>query len=147
ISDVQFCQDTDDSLAYGFYPVIQKSGITVIPYPYEKIQNSEQLFCYFEIYNIKTSGIQSQYEMTLEVTTVKQKKGLFKKIGGIFTSSPEKSISIHYTRDVMQDDSQELIGVDFSNLVPGNYTLTIRVTDKDKQRISAEVTRNLQIKH
>ncbi|MEJ2627977.1 MAG: triple tyrosine motif-containing protein [bacterium] len=37
------------------------------------------------------------------------------------------------------------MGIDFSNLKKGYYTLTVRVTDNDNQNISAAVTRNLQI--
>lgn len=142
VSDIQFCRNIDDSLKHDYYPIIQKRGIKVIPYPYKKIHNTEQLFCYFEIYNIKKSGIESQYEIAIEVTTAKQKKGLFKKI---FGGSPEKSISIDHTRDVIDDDSQELLGIDFSNLEKGNYTLSIRVTDKDNKDITALVTRELEI--
>ncbi len=145
ISDIQFCQEVEDSLYKEFYPIIQKRGISVIPYPYESIKRSDQLFCYFEIYNIKTSGIQSQYEISIEVTTAKQKKGLFKKAVGIFSSSSENSISIHHTRVVEQDVTQELIGIDFSNLERGHYKLAIKVTDQEDQSISAEVTRDLQI--
>ncbi len=146
ISDIQFCQLIEDSLYKEFYPIIQKRGISVIPYPYESIKRSDQLFCYFEIYNIKTGGIQSQYEISIEVTTAKQETGLLEKAVGVFRKSQQNSVSIEHTRDVEQDESQELVGIDFSNLIQGNYTLTIGVSDKDNQSISAEVTRNLQIK-
>lgn len=46
---------------------------------------------------------------------------------------------------VEQNDSEELIGLDFSNLKKGHYILTIRVTDQDDQKISAEAKRNIQI--
>ncbi len=145
ISDIQFCQQVEDSLYKKFYPIIQKSRISVIPYPYERIKRSDQLFCYFEIYNIKTGGIQSQYEVSIELQTTLQEKGMLGKIFGVFNSSPESSIIIHQTRLVEKDDSQELIGIDFSNLHPGYYTLTLRVTDNDNKNISAAVSRKIQI--
>lgn len=145
ISDIQFSQILKDTMYSEFSPVISHSGISVIPYPYERIHNSDQLFCFFEIYNIKTSGIQSHYVISIKVTTANQKKGLFKKVFGVFSSSPETSISIEHTRDAIKDDSQELIGIDFGNLEAGHYTLSIGVTDQDNPGTSAIVKRDLQI--
>ncbi len=146
ISDIQFCQEVTDPLYRNFAPVRQLRGIRAIPYPFEYIKKSEQLFCYFEIYNIKTSGIQSQYEVALEVTKGgKNQKAVRRKSGNITKSSPH-SITLHHTRAVEQNDSKELIGLDFSNLKKGYYTLTIRVTDQDDPGIFAEVSRNIQIK-
>ncbi len=145
ISDIQFCREIRDSLYRDFYPLIHKRGISVTPYPYETIQRAEQVFCYFEIYNIKTGGIENEYEIFIEVTTVKEKKGLFRKIGSIFSSSEENTISLQQTRVAEQNDSQELIGIDFSNLKSGDYTLAIRVSDPEIPDISAETKRNLKI--
>ena len=145
ISDIQFCREIKGSLYKDFYPLIQKRGISVTPYPYKNIKSTDQIFCYFEIYNIKTSGIENEYEVSIEVKTVKEKKGIFKKIGSIFSSSPENVISLQQTRVTEQNDSQELIGLDFSNLKPGDYILAIRVKEKNDQNPSAEVTRDLVI--
>jgi len=145
ISDIQFCREIQDSLYRDIYPLIRKRGISVTPYPYESIKRSEQVFCYFEIYNIKSSGIENEYEVAIEVTTVKDKKGLFKRIGNIFSHSQENSISLQQTRIAEQDDSQELIGLDLSNLKPGTYILAIKASDKDKENRSAIITRELEI--
>jgi len=144
LSDIQFCQVIEDSLYREFCPVRHTRGISVIPYPYERIKRKDPLFCYFEIYNIKTGGIQALYDISLEVKTAPQKIGLRQEAAGNHTL-PENSISIHHTRSVEQDDTRELVGIDFSNLKKGHYTLTVRVTDTDNQNISAAVTRNLQI--
>jgi hypothetical protein len=146
ISDIQFCREVTDTLYRNFAPVRQLRGIRVIPYPFEYIKKSEQLFCYFEIYNIKTSGIRSQYEVALEVTKRGKKEGILRKKSRNISSSSPHSITLHHTRTVEQNDSEELIGLDFSNLKKGYYTLTIRVTDQDDPGISAEATRNIQIK-
>ncbi len=145
LSDIQFCQEVKDSLYRDLAPVRHLRGISVIPYPYEKIDRKQQLFCYFEIYNIKTGGIRSQYEISLEVTMDREKQGIAKKAARLFDKSADNSISIQHTRDVDQNDSQELIGIDFSNLKKGFYILSIRVTDTDDPGISAEVWRNIQI--
>jgi len=147
LSDIQFCQMIEDPLYRKFCPVDTISGISVIPYPYENINRSDQLFCYFEIYNIKRSGIQSLYDISLEVTTAQHRKGLLDKAVESFHKTPENSISIHHTRSVEHDDSRELVGIDFSNLKKGDYTLTIRVSDLENSDISAETKRNLQIIH
>ena len=145
LSDIQFCQQVKDSLYREFAPVRHLRGVSVIPYPYETINREQQLFCYFEIYNIKTGGIRSRYEVSLEVTTDRDKQGNVKKAARLFRKSPDNSISIQHTREVEQNDSQELIGIDFSNLKKGYYILIIRITDKDNPGISAEVWRNVQI--
>ena len=145
LSDIQFCQQVKDSLYREFAPVRHLRGISVIPYPYEKIDREQQLFCYFEIYNILTGGIRSHYEVSLQVTTDRDKQAIAKKAARLFHRSPDNSISMQHTRAVEKDDSQELIGIDFSNLKKGFYILSIRVIDKDNPDISAEVMRNIQI--
>lgn len=145
LSDIQFCQQVGDSLNREVAPVRHLRGISVIPYPYEKIAREQQIFCYFEIYNIMTGGIEFQYEISLEVTIKSEKQGVLKKAAGIFSRSADNSISIHHTRGVEQNDSRELIGIDFSNLKKGYYILSIRVNDKDDPDISAEVKRNIKI--
>ncbi|MFO7891832.1 MAG: GWxTD domain-containing protein [bacterium] len=145
LSDIQFSQEIKDSLYREFAPVRHLRGISVIPYPYNKIDREQQLFCYFEIYNIKTGGIRSQYEVSFEVTTDREKQGIVKNAARLFRKSTDNSISMQHIRAVEKNDSQELIGIDFSNLKKGFYVLSIRVTDTDNPGISAEVRRNIQI--
>jgi len=147
ISDIQFCQMIEDSLYRECAPVRTIEGISVIPYPYENINRSDHLFCYFEIYNIKTSGLTSLYSISLDVTTAKEQKSFMAKTTEVFHKTLENSISMDHTRSVEQDDSQELIGIDFSNLKKGNYILTIRVSDLEDSGIRAETKRNLHIRH
>ncbi|MEJ2627978.1 MAG: hypothetical protein P8078_05440, partial [bacterium] len=85
LSDIQFCQLIEDSLYREFCPVRHTRGISVIPYPYERIKRKDPLFCYFEIYNIKTGGIQALYDISLEVKTAPQKIGLQPEAAGNHT--------------------------------------------------------------
>ncbi len=109
------------------------------------IHKTLPVFCYFEIYNIKTAGIDTEFEITLKVLSEKQRKGIFKKFFKWLTGSKQVFISIVQPRSVTDDNIKELIAIDFSKLNKGEYRLEITVTDPRNKSISTTAQKQIVI--
>jgi len=145
ISDIQFFREATPSDETPFMPIHEKNSIKVIPYPYLAIHKTLPVFCYFEIYNIKTAGIDTEFEIALKVLSEKQRKGIFKKFFKWLTGSKQVFISIVQPRSVTDDNIKELIAIDFSKLTKGDYRLEITVTDPSNKSISTTVRKQIVI--
>ena len=145
ISDIQFFREATPADESHFMPIHEKNSIKVIPYPYMVIRKTLPVFCYFEIYNIKTAGIDTEFEITLKVLSEKQGKGIFKKFFKRLTGSKQVFISIVQPRSVTDDNIEELIAIDFSKLNEGDYRLEITVTDPRNKNISTTAQKQIVI--
>ena len=145
ISDIQFFREVTSADESHFMPIHEKNSIKVIPYPYMVIRKTLPVFCYFEIYNIKTAGIDTEFEITLKVLSEKQGKGIFKKFFKRLTGSKQVFISIVQPRSVTDDNIEELIAIDFSKLNEGDYRLEITVTDPRNKNISTTAQKQIVI--
>jgi len=145
ISDIQFFLEATPADETHFIPIHEKNSIKVIPYPYLAIHKTLPVFCYFEIYNIKTAGIDTEFEITLKVLSEKQRKGIFKKFFKWLTGSKQVFISIVQPRSVTDDNIKELIAIDFSKLTNGDYRLEITVTDPRNKSISTTAQKQIVI--
>ena len=86
-----------------------------------------------DIYNLKSIGINNEYEITYKVYTVKTHVNIFKKFFKWVTGAKDFSISIVNTQPSTEDISQELIAIDLNKLTNGAYQLEIVIADtKDK---------------
>jgi len=145
ISDIKFFMEVTQPLESPILQVMEKQNATITPYPYEKIHKSIPAFCYFEIYNIQTAGIEDEFEIELTVTSIKEQVGILKKIFKWIAGSKDAFISIVQTRSTTNDDMEELIAMDFSQLKPGTYLLEITITGKKNKNISASTRKQIAI--
>ncbi|MFX0140323.1 MAG: GWxTD domain-containing protein [Candidatus Hodarchaeota archaeon] len=145
ISDIQFFREATPADDTHFIPIHEKNSIKVIPYPYLAIRKTLPVFCYFEIYNIKTAGIDTEFEITLKVLSEKQRKGIFKKFFKWLTGSKQVFISIVQPRSVTDDNIKELIAIDFRKLTKGDYRLEITVTDPRNKSTSTTAQKQIVV--
>ncbi len=145
ISDIQFFREATPADATHFMPIHEKNNVKVIPYPYIAIRKTLHVFCYFEIYNIKTAGIDTEFELALKVLSEKQQKGIFKKFFQWLTGSKQVFISIVQPRSVTDDNIKELIVIDFSKLNRGDYRLEITITDPRNKSITTTAQKQIVI--
>ena len=145
LSDIQFLTEVKKANHKKLLPVFEKQEMIVAPYPYENIRKSIPVFCYFEIYNIMTSGITNEFELAIHVYSDERRKSSVKKISDWVTGKKDVSISIMHSRSVISDVSYELISIDFSNLNNGPYQLDITVTDKNDKSITAQARKEITI--
>jgi len=145
ISDIQFFAEVKNLHFANFLPVIKKQNINVAPYPYQNIRKSIPVLCYFEIYNLITSGITNEFEIAIHVYADESRKSGVKKLSDWVTGKKDVSISTMHSRSVISDVSYELISIDFSSLKNGPYQLEITVTDKNDKSITAQAQKEISI--
>ena len=145
ISDIQFFKKITKANLQQVLPVMEKQNVMVAPYPYKKIRKSLPLFCYFEIYNLQSAGVTDEYEVELKVYTDKKSRGVFKKLIKWLIGAKDVSISIIHTRPVTNENVQEFMAIDFSNLANGKYRFEITVADKKNKNIVASVQKEIII--
>jgi len=147
ISDIQFFTEVKKANHKKLLPVFEKQNMIVAPYPYENILKSIPVLCYFEIYNLHSSGITSEYEIAIKVFSDKSRESAFKKFSNRFTGKKDVTISLIHTRSVIEDTAKELISIDFSNLENGPYVLEINVTDVQDENVTAIVQKRITVKY
>jgi len=146
ISDIQFLTEVKKANHKKLLPVFEKGNMIVAPYPYENIRKSIPVLCYFEIYNLISSGITSEYEIAIKVFSDKTRESAFKKFTDQITGKKDVTISLIHTRSVIDDTGKELISIDFSNLENGPYVLEITITDVQDENVTAKVQKQITIK-
>ena len=132
LSDIQFLTEVANANQRKILPVFTKVNTAVAPYPFEKIRPSIPLLCYFEIYNLKTSGVAEQYEIIYKIVSEK---------GG----NQDVAVSVSSTRAVSSDTAQELIGIDLRKVSKGRHRLEITVTATNNRNITAGIQKEIQI--
>jgi hypothetical protein len=128
LSDIQFLAEVIGPEQRTLWPFFSKLNTFVAPYPFENIHKKIPLFCYFEIYNLKSSGMTDDYEVTYKVVSEKA-----------------TAVSVSYTRPVADETAQELIAVDLSKVPKGAYHLEITVMATNNGKIAAQVKKDLTI--
>ncbi len=132
ISDIQLLTEVTAQNQKQLLPVSTKQNMQVSPYPFEEIRKSNSLLCYFEIYNLKASGITDNYEVVYKVVSGK---------GG----NKDAAVSVSATRAVSDDTAQELIGIDLRKVPKGRHRLEIIVTAMNDRRIAAHIEKEIHI--
>jgi GWxTD domain-containing protein len=145
ISDIQFLTEVKKANYEQLLPVFEKQNIIVAPYPYENIRKSIPVLCYFESYNLLSSGITSEYEIAIKVFSDKSRETAFKRLSNKITGKKDVTISLIHTRSVIDDTGKELISIDFSNLENGPYVLEITVTDVQDENNTARIQKEIRI--
>jgi len=146
ISDIQFLTEITNENQRRVLPAARKQDREIAPYPFEKIRKSAPLLCYFEVYNLKTSGITDQYEIVYKIISEKRKEeNIFKQVAQALASDKDVAVSVSYSRPVNGDAAEELIGIDLSRVAKGNYRLEITVTDTHTKTIAAKAEKEMVI--
>ncbi len=145
MSDIQFYLMPEKEVERRLFPTVSINGLDLIPYPSIAIDRSRPLYCYFEIYNLQSSGIEHSYEITYKVASDKASRTIFQKISRMFKSPKDVSISLKHAQPVDEDTARELIALDLGQLSPGNYTLEITVSDATRPEHTVSQSRMLLI--
>lgn len=111
-----------------------KHGLRIAPLAGQMIDKNRMLFVYFEIYGLalNESG-QTRNALQYTLRSTSSKKGLLKKIVGIFGGKKEK-LSVTETRQGQSPGPVEHIGIDLSKQPDGEYALEITVRDLNAER-------------
>lgn len=146
VSDVQFLTEVTDPEEARLLPVTQRQNLTVAPYPFVKIRKSRPLLCYFEVYNLRSAGVDDEFEVTYRLYSERRSENVFQSFANWVTNSQKNSISFSYTQPVQGETAKQLIGIDFSKVPNGDdYVFEIVVTDPNNPQNSTRTARRLAI--
>jgi GWxTD domain-containing protein len=145
LSDLQFYAEIKNENQSMMLPTVEKQNLLLAPYPYAKVRKNAPLWCYFEIYNLRSAGLTESYEITYKVASANSREGLFKKLSRWLSGGKEAAISLSQSQPVMNDAAQELIALDLGNLAGGAHRLEITVTGTKDAVIKASVEREIII--
>lgn len=145
LSDLQFYTEMVNEEQKSMLSSVEIQGLPLLPYPEPTISKSRPLLCYFEIYNLQSSGITDAFEVSYKVVTSTEGQGLFKKFSRLLSDSKESAISLSLSRPVDQDTSQELIAIDLGSLETGQHILEITVADTKDPAHSVIVQRVIEV--
>lgn len=145
LSDVRFFALVEEAAETEYLPVLDVLDMSVTPYPYPEIREETPVMCYFEIYNLITSGVVDAYEVAMRVTRDNSRRGVLVRFARLVGGHSDESVSVSHTQPVTQDMEQELLGVDFSKLDPGVYVLEVTVRGKDQPYLSASIRKPIII--
>lgn len=104
-----------------------KRGLQITPLPDETIKISQQLYVYFEIYNLKQSTAgQTRYTLTYTLEQPQAGRSVFRRIFG----GRRGRLSIVEKREGQSRDEYEHIAIDLSRQPAGEYELAVTVDDE-----------------
>ncbi len=145
LSDLQLYAEVQNEKQSSVLPIIKKENLALAPYPYPKIRKQLPLYCYFEIYNLRSAGIAGGYEINYRVCSDLNQESLFKKFSRLLTGAKASAVSMSHAQAVTEDTSQELIAIDLGNLASGAYRLEITVTSVESTNLNVRVTREIEV--
>ena len=145
ISDIQFFMQFQDRELQQTLPTIRRKNSLLTPYPYQKIHKQIPMHCYFELYNLITSGIIDTYDLTYRISKDTNRLSTLSKITGFFTGANKHAISVTQTLQVAGNFNQELIALDLSKLSDGPYLFEIFITYPEDDIILARSVKKIHI--
>ncbi|KPJ96636.1 MAG: hypothetical protein AMJ53_00155 [Gammaproteobacteria bacterium SG8_11] len=138
ISDIQLATNIEPTSEISFFV---KNGLMVVPNPTHHFSLNSLLYLYFEIYNLSQdeSG-KSIFTIEYTLENVKKKK----KFLGLFGGGNKPSVTFNSEREGNSESSIEYYAIDISKAEPGEYILSVHITDNLNSAI-AERKRRINI--
>ena len=101
----------------------------IVPNPTKSFSRKEPVFAYYEIYNLAYDG-DGNTHYTVNFTLRKSgKKGLVKRITGVFGSGEKYQVSIQSDQSGTARTDCDYIVFDMSKAKKGEYVMTLEVID------------------
>jgi len=145
ISDIEFLAEPANANQRRLLPTIKKLDVELASYPHPEMRKSIPMFCYFEIYNLKTAGVAEAYEITYRMITGKSGSGMIKKASNWLAGTKDVAISVTLTRPVVDDTATELIAIDLSRVPKGVCRFMIIITAANNRNLAASAEKEITI--
>lgn len=118
--------------------------LDIIPNPTTRFSNSQNVYIYYEIYNLKSgAGGHTDYSVELNLTGIENSKSFWDTITGIFGSKKVYNISISNNYSGSSREVKNYLAIDISDLASGKYKLKMEVKDNisgEKTDTSSDLT-------
>jgi hypothetical protein len=145
ISDIEFLAEPANANQRRLLPTVKKLDVVLAPYPHPEMRKSIPMFCYFEIYNLKTAGVGEAYEITYRIVTDKSGGGVIKKASNWLAGAKDAAVSVTLTRPVVDDTAPELIAIDLSRVPKGVCRFMIIITAANNRNLAASAEKEITI--
>jgi hypothetical protein len=103
-----------------------RNGLRISPNPSHLYQSGQLVYVYYELYNLQQDDVgETQYETLYEVTA----QGAVLRDRSQPTAEEEQSVLLSYDASGLSREDRQFTGLDTGMLAPGEYKLTLVVTD------------------
>lgn len=104
-----------------------RNGLRISPNPSHLYQSGQLVYVYYELYNLQQDDVgETQYETLYEVTA----QGAVLRDRSQPTAEEEQSVLLSYDASGLSREDRQFTGLDTGMLAPGEYKLTLVVTDR-----------------
>jgi len=144
LSDIVFASSVtrDDSI-----PRFRRHGHTVLPVPSRTFRRGDTMMLYYETYHLAVGeGDRARFRVEYTVRADRLDRGALERLFGglgqlVGVREAEESITFSFEREVAGPGTvvPEFIGLDTSRLEAGEYSLTLRIIDHERE--DREVTK------
>ena len=135
VSGILLARDISPALEEGKFV---RNGLRVIPVPSRVFDLEQDIYVYFEIYNLSQSSRgQTRYRVDYNVRSMKKKRGLFGRLAGRGKNRRDVTVSYEYGGELQDDTVYNAL--DLKKSKGGEDTLQVTVTDlNSKQKASKQ---------
>lgn len=144
LSDIVFASRVtqDDSI-----PRFRRHGHTVLPVPSRTFRRGDTMMLYYETYDLAGGeGDRARFRVEYSVRADRLDRSALERLFGglgelVGVRESEESITFSFEREVAEPDAvvPEFLGLDTSRLEAGEYSLTLRIIDHERE--DREVTK------
>jgi hypothetical protein len=108
-----------------------RDDLKIIPNPTNKFNRNDPVYVYYEVYNLtyNASGM-TDYAVNFILRQTGKKKGIVKRITGIFGSGEKYQVSVESEQIGNSITAADYISFDMSRAKAGEYELILEVKDK-----------------
>ena len=108
-----------------------RNDLRIIPNPMNKFNRNDPVYVYYEVYNLayNVQGM-TDYAVTFVLRQTGKKKGIVKRITGIFGSGEKNQVSVESDQFGNSSTAADYISFDMSRAKAGEYELVLKVRDK-----------------
>lgn len=138
---------SDLLLAFAVEPatsndLFTRHGLQLAPNPHRNFDRQKPVSLYFEIYNLALDK-SNKAAFTIEYTVqlLEKKKSGLGKITGVFGGGTKSKISLSAEREGESATAIETIALDLSKAEPGEFELTVVVTDRHNKKEAKATSR------
>lgn len=122
--------------------IIKRNKLGILPQPAKHFGKSDQLFIYYELYNLKkgNDGL-TDFDQNIILNEVQEEKSDLEKIvqsvGKLLGLSKEKKIMLTSNYKTLESNPQIYIQLDMSKYKSGRYLITVEVKDKKNGAVTS----------
>ncbi|MFH0990409.1 MAG: GWxTD domain-containing protein [bacterium] len=115
--------------------VLQIDGVSVMPSPFITLMTTDPVRTYVQVYNLQKDSLgKTSYTIEYKLTKVRSTENFFGKVSGLFRSKKKSGSTSKLELGGKEKDVTQYMPLVVTDIEPGDYYLTIRVTDHNRKK-------------